>query len=423
MVMPKQNTVAIIGTLDTKEKEMRHAAQALRQNGTHVLLLDATVRHPMEAPGSMDAADDIDIMVNTAILSACGKHWEAMSGLHKDERLRLMADCLHEVTQKLFRRGALQGLLTIGGAQNTAVSLKAMHAMPLGFPKVLLSTVASGSRPFNFIMGTTDMVAAQAVADISGLNFLTKNSIENAAYLMLGLLQASATRSEPLKGPALPAVGMTLLGVTNLGGERCRAILEKKGFETVCFHATGVGGQVLDNLVRDTDNISGVLELTPHEIIGEFMGGYTAGATERISACCAKGLPMVLAPGAMDLYMVDLNRQPVPDHLQTRKHLYHNAKIIHVKLSVDEAVRMAHITASRLNLNPASKTVLIPLRGFVEEGCPGGRMYAPEVDKAFTAALKEKLHPSIMVQEMDNNIIDQEFAAAMVNELERLMRR
>lgn len=408
----QKNIVAIIGTLDTKEQEMRHAAKVLQSNGIDVLLLDATVRSPMQAAGTA---------TNVDILAESGKSWEDLEILPKDERLRLMGDCICHTVMNAFTQGRLHGLLTIGGAQNTAVSLKAMHSLPIGFPKVLLSTVASGSRPFNFIMGTSDMVVSQAIADISGLNFLTKNSIENTSYLMLGLLQARATRSELLRGPERPAVGMTLLGVTNLGGERCRALLEQKGFETVCFHATGVGGQVLDNLVRDTSYISGVLDLTPHEMVGEVMGGYTQGTSERIAPCCRKGIPMVLAPGAMDLYMIDLNRQTLPENLHTRKHLYHTSSIVHVKLTTKEAAKMAQIMALRLNLNPVNKTVFIPLKGFVEEGCPGGRMYNPEVDNAFIQVLKAELHPDIKVIEMDNNIVDHEFSSAMVEELETMM--
>lgn len=408
----QKHTVALIGTLDTKEEEMRYAARILQDNGVNALLLDATVRHPMAADGAVS---------NLSILKSAGRSWAELEKLPKDERLLLMADCICTMVMNLYAADAVHGVLTVGGAQNTSVSLKTMHSLPLGFPKMLLSTVASGSRPFSFIMGTTDMVVAQAVADISGLNFLTRNAIENAAHVMLGLLRARAARTELLKGPERPAVGMTLLGVTNIGGEICRELLEKKGFETVCFHATGTGGQVLDDMVSNTDHFQGVLDLTPHELVGEVMGGYTRGTCERVAPVCRRGIPLVLAPGAMDLYMVDLNRQSLPEDLSSRKYLYHTSTIVHVKLTEAEASHMAGILASRLNLNPVNKAVFLPLRGFVEEGGPGGRMYAPEVDRAFMDTLKKNLHPSIRVEEMECNITDRAFASAMVEELAAMM--
>lgn len=404
--MTMKKTIAIIGSMDTKGKEIKYAKDIIESLDLNTIVIDMGVREKPEIEPNISSEQ---------VLNMYGYTWEDILKLDKVSRINLMTEAITVVIKKLYEAGRFQGVFSMGGAQNTMMATSAMRALPYGVPKVMLSTMASGKRTFGPLVSTKDVVVMHSVADISGLNSITRNVIKNAVFSTVGMVQYG----QPLqRTPDKLVIGATMLGITGRGVSEATNLLEEKGIETITFHANGVGGKSMEELI-ESGFINGALDLTLHEITSEVLGGYCTGANNRLLAAARKRIPQVISAGAIDMldYSTEVGEQGYPKDWKSRQHIFHNSSIIHMKVTEKEIIRIAEVVAERINLSNGPVTVLFPLKGFCEAGASNGAFYNPKIDNAFIATVRKALNPKIKWVDIDANINDYEFSEIAANEM------
>lgn len=384
-----KRSVVIVATLDTKGEHVAFVRGILTELGVDTIVVDAGI---LSEPRTR--AD----ITRDQVAAAVGLSLSEIS-LRGRKGVMLMADGAAHVVGDLYRQGRVDGVMGMGGGQNTAIASTVMQALPLGIPKLIVSTVASGRMSFGPYVGTKDITLMHSVADVAGNNAIISRVLSNAAHAMAGMAKA-ADRVRPSGRPTIAA---TMLGMTTPCVERAIQILEQRGYEVAVFHASGTGGQSMEELVRD-GFFQGVLDLTPHELSDDLNGGMM-GAPDRLVAAGEKGIPQVVAPGGLEMISfgpVDT----IPETFKGRPVLIHNSVISSVRLNVKEMEHVARVVAERLNASRGPVGVVLPLQGFCEFNRPGRELYGPEADEAFIHTLRQLLRKDITVVELANHIND-----------------
>ena len=287
-------TIAILACLDTKGTEVAFARNMVMRLGHRPLLIDVgTKSPPMIGPD----------VTRHEVAAAAGINWADVEGRGKKEGIEAMIKGAPSLVVELQRQGRLDGILSLGGAMNTTIGTTAMQALPVGVPKVMVSTVVSGQRVFEPYVGTKDMVLIHAVADLSGINRVTRRVLENAVAALAGMVEHGATPLQQEEGKVVTA---SMLGVTNDGVSEATRLVQQAGYEVVTFHANGVGGRAMEEMVEQ-GMVAGVMDLSLREIACEFYGGFCGGAKGRLTAAGRARIPQVIAPGAADTvdYLTD----------------------------------------------------------------------------------------------------------------------
>ena len=400
--------IAVIGSLDTKGREVLYVKEGISRLGHVPLVIDVSVNREPPFAGDIGPQE---------VAQAGGASWPQVRLKEKRERIMAMARGLAALVPALYREGRLHAVLSLGGAQNTTMGTSGMRALPVGVPKLMVSTMASGQRTFDPLVGTRDLTIMHSVADVAGINVITRPVMDNAVAAICGMAERAG---RPIVMPGRPVIGATMLGVTNDGVAAAVDLLEQEGLEVVTFHASGVGGRCLEESVRD-GIVSAVFDLTLHEIVCELFGGFSCGVTGRLTAAAERGLPQVVCPGAADVVdWAEAALAGLPDW-QSRPHIYQHPTVLHLKLHPAEAARVGEVIASRLNANPAPSVVLFPVRGLHQLSYPGGPLWKPETDAALRGALQSGLRPDIQIVDVDANINDPAFSQAAASAMIRLM--
>lgn len=402
-------TIAIIASLDTKANEVLYVKERITRIGHNTLVIDVGVNKEPIFEGDIGPEE---------VTKATGMLWSEVRRMEKKDRIMTMGKGLAALVPVLYAEGRLDAVLSLGGAQNTFMGTRAMRALPVGVPKLMLTPMASGQRTFDPLVGTKDLVLMHSVADIAGLNSITRVIMDNAVAAICGMVEHGG--SKVVKPPHL-IVGATMLGVTDEGVARAVDLLEKKGHEVVTFHANGVGGRALEEFIRE-GLIGSVLDLTLHEIVCELFGGYSSGATGRLTAAGERGLPQVVTPGAADVVpWAESALAGLPDW-ESRPHIYQHPTILHLKLYPKEAAKVGEVVANRLNASRGPVMILFPRRGLHQQSYNGGPLWQPETDEALFQALRVGINREIRMREVDAHINDPAFsqaaAAAMIELLE-----
>jgi len=393
-----ERTILLIGTMDTKEEELLFCRDLIRKKGFRVLLLDAGIlQDPKTLPDvsrrEVARAAGISDLKDLLALGDKGKCIEAMI---KGVALK---------TQELFQEGAFQGILGVGGGQGTDICASAMRMVPRGVPKMLASTVASGKATFGPYVGTKDIAMMHSIADIQGLNFLTRRILANAVGAVCGMVEALDDVQVEANG--VP-VAMSMLGTTTPGALRAKAILEGNGYEVVTFHQNGTGGLAMEEMIQE-GLFRGVLDLNLHEIGDRFVGGLHSNLRDdRLEAAGDLGIPQVVVPGSIN-YAVWGPFHSLSKELKSRKYIIHNPNMTLVRLSPDELRSVGKLTAEKLNRARGPTRVFIPLRGFSYPDREGLPHWEPEGNRAFIDALQAHLNPRVPLKELDAHINDPEF--------------
>jgi uncharacterized protein (UPF0261 family) len=388
-------TVVLLGTLDTKGVEYEFLRERLREHGVDVLLVDAGVNEPSVTP---------DIA-----------RTELASGVEFGDRgaaVTAMADGAERVVLQLYADGRLDGILALGGSGGSSIATRAMRALPVGVPKLMVSTVASGdTRPY---VGAVDVTMMYSVVDISGVNRVSARIMANAAGAIAGMVGAAV--------PALsdkPLVGATMFGVTTPCVTRARERLEELGYEVLVFHATGAGGQSLEALVRG-GFLAGVLDTTTTELADELVGGVLSAGPDRLEAAGAAGVPQVVSLGALD--MVNFGpRDSVPPQFEGRNLYVHNPTVTLMRTTPDECAELGRTIGRKLSGVSGPTVLFIPLKGVSMIAVEGQVFHDPDADAALMAGLHETLDGSVEVHEVDTDINDPDFAVAMADRLHELI--
>jgi uncharacterized protein (UPF0261 family) len=313
------------------------------------------------------------------------------------------------VARRLYEDGVLDAVLGLGGGAGTAVATAAMRALPLGIPKVMVSTLASGDvRGF---VGVSDIVMVPSVVDVSGLNRISRQVFTRAAAMVTAMVDAVA----PAGDGDRPMIAASMFGNTTTCVERARGALERAGYEVLVFHATGTGGQTMEELIG-AGFIAGVLDVTTTEWADELVGGVLAAGPTRLDAAARRGTPAVVAPGCLD--MVNFwAPETVPERFRGRRFYQHNPNVTLMRTTPEENRELGRILAEKVNASVGPVAVYLPLRGVSVVSARGGPFDWPEADDALFDAIRTRLRPDIPRHEIDAAINDPQFADAMVEGL------
>jgi len=406
-----KRTIAIIACADTKKAEMEFLRAQIEREGFAALTIDLSTYGGYRYEASVTPRE---------VALAGGSTIERVRLSGRAEAIGVMEAGVVKIVSSLYATGNIDGALGLGGLQNSRMASAAMRALPIGVPKLILSTVACGSRPFELLVGDKDITVMPSVADIAGLNPLTETVLTNAAAAVMGMVRFGG-KTLPADRPMIAA---SMMGATNDGVVGAVRLLELDGRSVVTFHSTGVGGRCMEQLISD-GLVYAALDLSPHEIVSEdvFGGGFSAGAKGRLNAAAERGIPTVAAPGGMDF--VDYSLQELVAGAlgdpQKRKYVLHNSEIAHVKLTPEEARQGAEIFVGRLNRHTGRLSVILPLQGLRSDTRPGQKLHDPEVDRAIFGAIREGLRKDIRLLELDAHFFDEAFSRAAYEEMTRLL--
>jgi len=398
--------IAIVAAFDTKGREARFLESIIRQRGHRSLTIDVGV---LSEPESV-----VDIPASEVAREGGAELATLRRGSNKAQAMEAMTAGAAAVATRLFNAGRFDAIIGLGGTAGTAIASSAMRALPIGVPKVLVSTVAAGdTRPY---IGTKDLTLMYSIVDIAGLNRISTRVLGNAAGAVIGMIE-----TEPPTVEARPLIAASMFGNTTACVDRARGALEAAGFEVLVFHATGAGGMTLESLVAE-GYVDGVLDLTTTEWADELCGGvFSAGAT-RLDAAALTGIPQVVAPGCLD--MVNFwAPETVPARYAARKLFRWNPNVTLMRTNVEENRELGSILAAKVNQSTGPIKILLPLRGVSQLDSPGGEFWWPEADQALFQSLRQSLRDDIPVIELDANINDAVFADRAAHELLDLMKQ
>jgi uncharacterized protein (UPF0261 family) len=296
----------------------------------------------------------------------------------------------------------------MGGSAATIIGTAAMRALPVGVPKVMVSTLASGD--VKAYVGTSDIVMFHSVVDVAGVNQISARIYANAAAAVTGMAAA-----EPPTIAKKPLLAASMFGNTTPLVDRCRQTLEQMGYEVLVFHATGTGGQTLESLVSD-GYISAVLDTTPTEWADELVGGVLSAGPSRLDAASEQGIPQVIAPGCLDMANF-WAPETIPAKYKDRLFYHWNPNVTLMRTNPEENGELGRILAEKANRSGGPVAFFLPLKGVSMLDAPGKEFWWPEADEALFAAIKQHVRPDIPVYEMDCNVNDDPFADALTDKL------
>lgn len=390
-------TILLIATFDTKESEAIFLKEKIESRGYKVLTLDAGI---LDSPLVL-----VDVDRQTVANRGGMSIEEALATGDKGTCIANMVRGAEALCQELYEKELFYGVVAIGGGQGTDIGCTAMRSLPTGVPKLMVSTVASGRATFGPFVGTKDITMMHSVADIQGLNFLTKRILKNAAGAICGMVENFGR--EIFKSQSTP-VAMSMLGTTTPGALRCKKLLENKGFEVVSFHQNGTGGIAMEDMIRNGD-FKGALDLNLHEIGDRFAGGLHGAIREdRLEAAADMGIPQVVAPGSIN-YQVLGPLDSLSPEMKARKLIVHNSYLTLVRLTPEELSGIGSLVGEKLNRAKGPTQVFIPLRGFSFPDRENMPHWEPEGNQAFIDAIKANLNSNVPVIELDAHINDSEF--------------
>jgi uncharacterized protein (UPF0261 family) len=408
--------IAVISTLDTKGPEAAFVKSRIEGAGHGVVLLDTGIldRRDPSGPQPDISADDIarEGGEDRAELAARSSEKET-----RNRGIRAMSKGSAKILKQLYDEGRISGVIGLGGAQGTEICAYAMRALPLGVPKVMVSTVASGQTPFGIYTGTRDLTIMHSVADILGLNTLTRRVLANAAGAVVGMAEADLMEEESTS----PKVGITIYGQTTPAALVIKPELEARGYEVFAFHCNGTGGRAMEELASE-GLLDALFDLSTHEITDEIFGGIHAADSNRLLAGGLKGVPRLVVPGGLDLITLG-QPETVPEAYGSQPSVRHNPNITLVRLNTEQMIRVAEVMAERLNQALAPVIVAIPKGGFSFYNRDGLHFRDVDADQAFVQTLRTKLKPDIAIHEIDSHVNDQPFITEILSIFEDLMKK
>jgi len=398
-------TVVLLGTLDTKGHEYGYLRDRLREQGVDVIVVDAGVFEPqIEADISHEEVASAAAGADVAALAKAGDRGGAVDAMGRGSA---------EVVRRLHEDGRLDGILSVGGSGNSSIAAQAMGVLPVGVPKLLVSTVASGdTRPY---MGASDVTMTYSVVDISGLNRISERILTNAAAAIAGMAKVTVVEH----GEGRPLIGATMFGVTTPCVTRARERLEELGYEVLVFHATGTGGQSMEALAKG-GFLAGVLDATTTELCDDLVGGVLSAGPDRLEAAGELGLPQVVSLGALD--MVNFGpRETVPEQFEGRNLYVHNPTITLMRTTPEECAELGRRIARKLSAATGPTALFVPLKGVSMIATEGGPFHDPAADEALFSALREGVGDNVELHELDLDVNDPAFADAMADRLHAML--
>ncbi len=397
--MSQKIPIAVLGTFDSKGEEHQFLKTRIEERGYRALTINVGTKHPPRHPTDIDFHREME---------------KEEKGFSRDQIIREVISRAKALVLRLYENGEISGVISAGGGTGTYICTSIMHVLPLGVPKVMVSTVAS--RDMSETVGVKDITMMHSVSDILGINTVTGRILDNAAGAVCGMVnnrwKISATRKR---------VALSFFGFITRAAENIKEQLEKMEYEVVPFHANGTGGMAMMALAAE-GYFDGILDLATHELADALMGGYCGAIGEqRYEPVPGKPLPRLIVPGGMDCIVLEFTRDNIPPQLADRKIFFYDFRSA-IRVNVDESRLLAGQLSHKLNMDQGNLQVLIPLKGLSEADRKGEPLYDPETAQIFVDALKEGLSPSIPVETAAFHINDPSFAKRAASIMDQMIR-
>jgi uncharacterized protein (UPF0261 family) len=417
-------TILLIGTLDTKGREIAYCRDNIRALGSDAIVLDSGILgEPLDI-----ALGPNDITRAQCAIAAGATIEQLRAAGTRGAAVEKMREGVRSVTVQLYEQEKIHGVLCLGGAEGAVLGSYAMRALPVGVPKVIVTPIASGRRHYGQLMGTKDIFVVHSVIDILGINPISRAVFDNACGAVVGMAD-SRLRMADSPDTALPSaigyqpsakyVAITMLGNTTRAVMNIKSILEQHGYEAIIFHSNGVGGPAMEEFAAQGMFV-GVIDFTTDELSDQLIGGFHAGGEARLEKIGALGIPQVVVPGCID-FTVHGRKEEVPEKFKGRPAYYHNPEFTLIRLNKDEQVQIARIMAGKLNGAQGPVMVIVPTQGLSIPNTPGGVFWDPEADAAFVNELRDNLREEIPCLAVDAHINDPAFSRLVAEEFLKLM--
>lgn len=399
--------IGIIATLDTKGEESAYLKKCIEAEGCQAIVLDSgMLSEPAFCPDI--SRYEMFRMAGIEDLEAC-----RLKG--KPALQKAMTEGLKRMVKKLYEENKIQGLLSIGGAQGSAMSAAAMQVLPIGFPKVIVSTIACGQTKFGDYVGNRDIVMIPSIVDICGINSVTVQVLASGAGAVAGMVRISEKIIWKTKKPV---IGLTMAGVTTKCVMSVKSILESEGYETIVSHCNVVGAEVLDEMAAD-GKLNGVIDITPHDVGGFLFDGLMKCDDSRFENIYKCGIPVITVPGAVD-FILKGPVSEIPDELKGRAAYEHTPFHTHIRTDYEEMYRVGKYLTEKHNSCTGPNAVMIPLEGYSQQNQRGKILYDERADQGFADAVLENKNDSVSYITRDMHINDPEFAAEIVRTFHKL---
>ncbi|MBC7259327.1 MAG: Tm-1-like ATP-binding domain-containing protein [Chloroflexi bacterium] len=404
--MKTKRTVVIVATLDTKGEAAAYLRDEIASWGLDTILID---------PGVLGTPTVKPDITREEVAQAAGTTLQALIAQGKKGIcIAKQTEGLCNIVRRLWEEGRLDGIVAIGGGQGTSIGTAAMRVLPVGVPKLMLSTIASGLFRFGPYVGTKDICMMHSVTDILDVNAISRPILRNAANAIAGMALRHPAPAQHEK----PVIAVTQLGITTPCVMRVKAILETKGYQIVPFHANGSGGPAMEDLI-EAGKFAGVIDLSVHEVIDGIYDGL-AGAQNRMDALTRYAIPAVVSVGGGD-YLLWESVDKAPPAYRDRPKMVHNAQMTVFQPSPEEMATAARAMIDRLNRALGPTLVIIPTVGFSDMNQPGRELYNPEGNEAVIREFQTGLRPEVPLVLIPAHINDPIFADAVADCMARLL--
>ncbi len=381
--------IAVLGTLDSKGHEHAFVADCLRKLEVEPVLIDVGTGGPPQVEPAITRETIVPELTDPGDRGAC---------------VSQMAADAPAYVAKLAEAGDIQGIISLGGGGGTSIATAVMRALPIGFPKLMVSTLASGNTAH--YVGSKDIVMMPSIVDVAGLNRVSKTIFSQAAAAIAGMVRAVPTDTDDQE--TKPIIAASMFGNTTDCVNMAKVDLEAAGYEVLVFHATGTGGKTMESLI-ESGMVAGVLDITTTEWADELVGGTLTAGPTRLEAAGKAGIPAIVVPGCLD--MVNFGeRDSVPEQYEGRNFYIHNPQVTLMRTTPEECAQLGKILAEKVNAYTAPAKVILPIKAISIISAEGQPFYDAEADTALFDAIRQNLNPSIEVVEVDCEINDREFA-------------
>jgi len=399
--MKKKPAIAIVGTFDSKGEEHLFLKDCIEKRGIPTLTVNVGTRKPSAFPVDID------------LFPGLKRALKGNSG-NRDKAIETAIALGQKVIRDRYLRGEIAGMISAGGGTGTHLGASIMRVLPLGVPKVMVSTVAS--RNMAKTVGTKDITMIHSVVDLLGVNSISGMILDKAAGAICGMVKS------PWKAKAKKKrIALSFFGFITKGAEEVKRSLEERGYEVVSFHANGTGGMAMEELVRE-GYFDGILDFAIHELADELMGGYCRGiGPERLEPPAGRAVPRLVVPGGMDCAVLEFTRDTVPHEHRNRKLFFYDFRSA-IRLNKKETTYLAVQVAEKLRLDPSHVKVLVPQQGFSEADHVRGPLFDPAMNEVFVRKLKKELNPLLEIREADYHINDAAFARLAAEMMDDMVR-
>jgi len=399
--MDKISSIAVLGTYDTKGEEHLFLKERVEKQGLRAFMINVGTKKP--------ASCDVDLDLFTSLYD----RGVLSEGRDRDEMIQTMLQEAGDAVKTLYDKGEICGIVSAGGGSGTHLCTGIMRVLPLGVPKVMLSTVAS--RDMSSVVGTKDITMMHSVSDILGINSILGGMLDKAAAAVCAMV-----RSDWTFGKDRRRIALSFFGFITQAAEQIRSILEDKGYEVVTFHANGTGGTAMEELAEE-DYFDGILDLATHELADHLMNGYCGNiGPHRFEQVSGKPLPRLVVPGGLDCAVLEFDRHNIPEQYKDRKIFFYDFRSA-IRLNEVETQTIARKLSARLNPGGKMVRVLIPMQGWSVADHVEGPLYDPDMNDLFIQTFKQNLAPAIPILKEDFHINDLSFAKTAADMMDEMI--